>query len=200
MKTCSRCRAENRDDARQCASCGSPMQSSGTMVENPAPPVQRPVPPSGPPGQRHTILESPAEASRPVPPASVSSASRKTQFMAPPASSAETSPLPRADDRKIVAVLVTYSWKPGGQLFAIREGRNIIGRGSDCDVSIPEDNTLSEKHAHITYRKSFVIGDLVSMSGTFVNNEPIEEQFVALQNYAEIRTGSTVWKFAVLTG
>jgi len=90
---------------------------------------------------------------------------------------------------------VTYSWKPEGQVFAVREGRNLIGRGTECEVCIPDDGTLSNVNSHITYRKSFVIGDMVSMSGTDLNGAPIEEQFVPLPNYATIRTGSTQWTF-----
>lgn len=90
---------------------------------------------------------------------------------------------------------MTYSWKPEGQLFPVREGRNLIGRGAECDISIPDDPTLSNVNSHITHRKSFVIGDMVSMSGTDLNGAPIEEQFVPLPNYSTIRTGSTHWTF-----
>jgi hypothetical protein len=39
---------------------------------------------------------------------------------------------------------------------------------------------------------------MVSMSGTDLNGVPIEEQFVPLQNYARIRTGSTHWTFVAI--
>jgi hypothetical protein len=95
-------------------------------------------------------------------------------------------------------VLVTYSWKPEGQIFPVREGRNLIGRGAECDIRVPEDQTLSNINTHITFRKSFIVGDMVSMSGTDLNGQPIEEQFVPLGNYARIRTGSTNWTFIVV--
>ena len=104
----------------------------------------------------------------------------------------------RAPDRRVVGVLVTYTWKPEGQVFAVREGRNLIGRGAECEICVPEDNALSNVNTHITYRKSFVVGDMVSMSGTDVNGHPIEEQFVPLPNYSTIRTGSTQWTFIVI--
>jgi hypothetical protein len=100
-----------------------------------------------------------------------------------------------ARDRKIVGILVTYSWSPEGQIYPLREGRNFIGRDQDCEVCIPEDQTLSGRNSHITYRQNFVIGDMVSMTGTDVDNVPIEEQFRSLDNYATIRAGSTYFTF-----
>jgi len=98
--------------------------------------------------------------------------------------------------RKIVGVLITYSWQESGQVFPILEGRNMIGKDPDqCDIAIPQDATLSAVNSFITYRRNFLIGDKVSMSGTDVDGEPIETEFVPLRNYAKIRTGSTYWTF-----
>lgn len=105
---------------------------------------------------------------------------------------------PKPAGRPIVAVLVTYSWNPEGRMFPIREGRNLIGRGEECDIRIPEDTTLSSTNTHITFRRNFVVGDMVSMGGTDLNGEPVEEQFRSLGNYAQIRTGSTYWTFVIL--
>jgi hypothetical protein len=100
--------------------------------------------------------------------------------------------------RKIVGILVSYSWKPDGEIFPLREGRNIIGRDVSCDVCVAMDQTLSERNTHITFRNNFVIGDLVSMKGTDLNGEPIEEQFHSLPNYATIRAGSTYFTFIAI--
>ena len=98
--------------------------------------------------------------------------------------------------RKIVGVLITYSWQDSGQVFPVLEGRNLIGKDPDqCDICIPQDATLSAVNTFITYRRHFIIGDKVSMSGTDVDGEPIETEFVTLRNYAKIRTGSTYWTF-----
>jgi len=104
----------------------------------------------------------------------------------------------RPAPRKVVGVLVTYSWEPAGEVFPVREGRNLIGRGEECDIRVANDPALSQVNSHITFRKGFVIGDMVSMGGTYVDGEPIEDQFHALRNYAEIRTGSTLWTFVAL--
>jgi hypothetical protein len=98
--------------------------------------------------------------------------------------------------RRIVGVLITYSWRDEGQVFPVLEGRNLIGKDpAQCDICIPQDTTLSAINSFITYRRQFVIGDRVSMSGTDVDGEPIETEVVPLRNYAKIRTGSTYWTF-----
>lgn len=99
---------------------------------------------------------------------------------------------------RIVGVLVTYSWKREGEIFEIREGRNLIGSDIECDVRLDCDPALSGKHAHITFLKSFVIGDMVSKSGTFVDDQPIESERLPLRNGATIRTGGTVWTFVAM--
>ena len=101
--------------------------------------------------------------------------------------------------RRIVGVLITYSWHEQGQIFPVLEGRNLIGKDPDqCDISIPQDATLSAVNSFITFRRNFIIGDRVSMSGTDVDGEPIETEFVPLHNYAKIRTGSTHWTFVAI--
>jgi len=103
---------------------------------------------------------------------------------------------PTSAARKIVGVLVTYSWSDQGQIFPVCEGRNRIGSDpEECDIVIPQDETLSAVNSHIIFRKNFTIGDEVSMGGTDVDGEPIETAFVPLRNYARIRTGSTHWTF-----
>jgi hypothetical protein len=195
-------------------------QPMGPGPGAPMPPMPGPMPPmpgaAAPPPVPGAPFGAPPPMQPPVPPPQQPEAAprRKTVFIPPPdegaaevAQPGPSSPAPqpgqisqsrRTPDRRIVGVLVTYSWKPEGQVFAVREGRNLIGRGTECEVSIPDDSTLSNVNSHITYRKSFVIGDMVSMSGTDLNGIPIEEQFVPLPNYATIRTGSTQWTFMAI--
>lgn len=100
--------------------------------------------------------------------------------------------------RKIVGILVTYSWRPEGQVFPVRVGRNLIGRDPECEICVPEDQTMSARNSHITFRENFVVGDMVSMMGTYLNDKPIEEQFKSLANYAQIRAGSTHFTFIMV--
>ncbi len=156
-----------------------------------APPVPPPPPPlqSASVGRRKTVFRPPSSPSEGHP-----------EGARPDASSAQIPPAPQGATpaRRILGVLVTYSWRPEGQVFAVREGRNLIGRGQECDICVPDDSALSNVNTHITYRNSFVIGDMVSMSGTDLNGRAIEEQFVPLSNYASIRTGSTHWIFITI--
>ncbi len=177
-------------------------QSMGPIGQGAPMPGPGIPPPAGPPSMQPSMPPPGA------PPQGPEAPRRKTVFIPPgaeseieavkPGPSAQTPPVGqprRTPDRRIVGILVTYSWKPEGQVFAVREGRNLIGRGAECEVCIPDDSTLSNVNSHITYRKSFVVGDMVSMSGTDLNGIPIEEQFVPLPNYSTIRTGSTQWTF-----
>jgi hypothetical protein len=103
-----------------------------------------------------------------------------------------------APARRVIGVLVTYSWKPEGQVFPVREGRNLIGRGEECDIQITDDPAMSVVNTHITYRQNFTIGDMVSMGGTDLNGVAVEEQFRPLENLARIRSGSTLFKFVIV--
>ena len=106
------------------------------------------------------------------------------------------------DTRKIVGVLVTYSWRPGGQLFPVREGKNYIGSDNRsaqhlCGIHIANDHKMSGVHALILCRsgKNEII-DRESSNGTFLDGEMLSSnQSYELKNNAEIKTGSTTWYF-----
>jgi TIR domain/FHA domain len=110
----------------------------------------------------------------------------------------------RRKTRRIAGVLVTYSWHGEGEIFPIREGKNFIGRGDisseaehrPCDVCIPQDNQMSAEHALILIRQgNYEILDQ-SSNGTFLNGQMLKaNQGTDLPNYAEIKTGSTLWTF-----
>jgi hypothetical protein len=130
------------------------------------------------------------------------SAGRETKYQAPtPHPGAEGS----EDNRRIIGVLVTYTWRPQGDLFAVKEGRTHIGAGAikddpehkRVDVFCPRDELLSGDHAMIlVQQKKFYIRDLASSNGTFVNGEQIlPETSVELPHSAEIKTGKTVFTF-----
>lgn len=220
MKSCPRCLNLAPDDAAACDQCGTVLDPSllppgtragGTRMETVIESSLRPTPPpldirpSTPPplGIRPST---PPPLPPPVPPenpAGAESPGRRgsTVYMPPqqnPAAGRAAPVAPLQAARKIVAVLVTYSWKPEGQMYPVREGRNLIGRGEECDIHVLEDATLSQVNSHITFRQNFVLGDMVSMSGTDLNDQPVEEQFRPLGNYARIRTGSTHWIFVIL--
>jgi len=213
-KLCKKCGAclncgQKDPGEKSCKNCRSPLSDSG--------PRQCPKGHSLPPGSDRCDICDTASAARssqnavpvawaprtevegdffadgpPVEPRPTDAGRRKTIF-APPERGGMASPA-----RKIVGVLITYSWKQEGEMFAIREGRNLIGRDPESDIAVPQDAAMTGKHAHITFRKNFVIGDMVSLGGTFVGGEPVEQQFQPLSNYATIQTGETVWTFVAI--
>ncbi len=60
---------------------------------------------------------------------------------------------------------------PSGDRISLKEGKNLIGRLADCAVVVSDGNT-SRHHAQIHGAGSgFVINDLGSTNGTFLNGE-----------------------------
>jgi hypothetical protein len=97
--------------------------------------------------------------------------------------------------RKLVGWLVSYTLNDMGVDFKLFEGRNVIGRDLDCQISI-NDNTVSGKHAVLLYREgSYFIQDSLSTSGTRVNGSDTGVNAVALSDGDVIQVGKTVFKF-----
>lgn len=207
---CYQCKAE-RLQSESVSYLGVPPRMP-TVIDSSSPAqVSRPTVMEGTVRIARDTVDPPARASTPAPPSAPpapeapSPPRRVTQFIPstplPPARPAPAPPGANAvpekkQARRIVGVLISYTWKPEGQIFPVREGRNLIGRNPEkCDIAIAEDQNLSEVNSHITYRRTFTVGDMVSMSGTDLNGAPVEETYVKLPNYATIRTGSTEWTF-----
>lgn len=97
--------------------------------------------------------------------------------------------------RKLVGWLVTYSNDPLGVDYKLFEGRNIIGRDIDCNISV-NDGRVSAKHAVLLYRAGkYSITDTQSSHGTFVNDEDIELESRYINDGDVIRVGNTIFKF-----
>jgi pSer/pThr/pTyr-binding forkhead associated (FHA) protein len=61
-----------------------------------------------------------------------------------------------------------------GETFPLESERTLIGRSPDCEIFL-DDVTVSRKHAVLHRRDdAFVIEDLGSLNGTFVNKRRIE--------------------------
>lgn len=98
--------------------------------------------------------------------------------------------------RKLVGWLVTYSFDRMGVDFKLYEGRNIIGRDMDCNITVVNDGMISGKHATLLFRSErYVIQDMLSTHGTYVNDEDIADEHYQLKDGDVIRTGQTVFKF-----
>jgi hypothetical protein len=130
---------------------------------------------------------------------------RETKTMPQEAVPGSGGPLGAGDTRKIVGVLITYTWRPEGELFPVREGKNFIGSGKvssdashrNCEVQIPQDGRMSSEHALILCRHGqYEIIDQASSNGTFLGDEMLmSNQSTKLPDYAEIKTGDTLWTF-----
>lgn len=67
--------------------------------------------------------------------------------------------------------------------FQLNKQRHIIGRHPDCDIAI-DDIAVSSQHAEIEVEENdylddyleFIIKDLDSTNGTYVNDLPIDEE------------------------
>jgi pSer/pThr/pTyr-binding forkhead associated (FHA) protein len=65
-------------------------------------------------------------------------------------------------------------------------GRTLIGRSPECDIFL-DDVTVSRRHAElIAEGERFVIRDLGSLNGTFVNRQRIESTELADDDEVQI--------------
>ena len=97
--------------------------------------------------------------------------------------------------RRLVGWLVTYSLDPLGVDFKIYEGKNLIGRDINSNITI-NDKMVSGKHATLLFRADkYRIKDELSSHGTFVNGEDIDDENFELQDGDIIKIGETVLKF-----
>jgi pSer/pThr/pTyr-binding forkhead associated (FHA) protein len=116
-----------------------------------------------------------------------------------PAGPKKTVMMQEAASAPVVGWLVALTGKHKGQDFRIHEGKNIIGSEAECDV-ILTDEFISSKHANIKYvnkdgERVFIITDLDSTNGTFLNDseEPVARE--ELVDNDTVRFGQTKMKF-----
>jgi hypothetical protein len=110
----------------------------------------------------------------------------------------KTVPLATVRRAPVVGWLVAMDGQQKGEDFRLREGKNTLGSAQDADIAL-RDQSVSAKHASISYRDgTFVITDLDSTNGTFLNTgtEPVARQ--ELRDNDLIRVGQTTLKFKCL--
>ncbi len=130
---------------------------------------------------------------------------RQTRQMSNEPSQDSRSAYGEGETRRIVGVLITYSWRPEGELFPVREGKNFIGSGKvysdashrECHIQIPVDKRMSSEHSLILCRHGiYEIMDQMSSNGTFLNGDMLRSnQSKELEDQAEVKTGDTLWSF-----
>ncbi len=87
-----------------------------------------------------------------------------------------------------VPMLVVLEGEAAGLRWMVREDSLLIGRGADCDIILPE-RQVSRHHARIerTPDGRYLLYDLGSKNGTFVNGEEVREAPRVLQDGDEIQ-------------
>ena len=85
-----------------------------------------------------------------------------------------------------------------GEDFRIREGQNSLGSNPENDVLV-KDSAVSGKHAVLRCRdKKFLLTDLDSSNGTFLNESPDPISMEELHDNDMIRIGGTTLKVKML--
>jgi hypothetical protein len=112
----------------------------------------------------------------------------------------KTVPLAAIKRSPVVGWLVAMSGGQKGEDFRLREGKNTVGSAAGSEVEITlHDSAVSSKHASISYREGkFVITDLDSTNGTFLNESDEAISRVPLADNDLIRVGETTLKFKCL--
>jgi len=93
---------------------------------------------------------------------------------------------PAAGEPRGPALVVRAGGGRAGESFATEGPRTLIGRSPDCDVFL-DDVTVSRRHAEIVREgAAYVIRDLGSLNGTFVNRHRIETSELADDDEVQI--------------
>ena len=87
-----------------------------------------------------------------------------------------------------VPMLVVYEGELAGQRWPIEGDRFIVGRGTDCDLTLPE-RQVSRQHIRIeqTGDGVYTLYDLGSKNGTHVNGQEVRDQPLVLHDGDEIQ-------------
>jgi len=102
------------------------------------------------------------------------------------------SPTPSTSSAKLIATQGAYA----GTVFMLDKESTSIGRAETNDIALPEDSTASREHAVVsTWAGEFVVRDVGSSNGTFVNGMKASEQII--HSGDEIQVGSTHFRLEV---
>jgi len=106
-----------------------------------------------------------------------------------------------ASKEQIVGVLVAVAGKLEGELYAIRDGKSVLGRAPKCELRFSErDQGISRVHAQIIHDHGlFAIEPLSAENPTLVNRERIQGR-AELPDRAEISIGLSEFRFLVVSG
>ena len=96
------------------------------------------------------------------------------------------------------AVTISRGPDPGCRFWLGCRNVTVLGRHSDCDISLYHP-TVSSWHAEIHHNNDeFILVDLGSLNGSYVDAKPVDT--IQLSHYDEISIGIFRLVFAILTG
>lgn len=147
-----------------------------SVADVPAPPPTRPVAvPSLPPVVSPAAVAARRESAMP----SIERMEPQERMQTPPqertVAAARLDPGAQAK-RYVVGWLIGLSASQRGESFAVRMGRNVIGRDRRSDIVVNDDQASSH-HADLVFRpeeRRFILMDHNSTNGTYVNETEIE--------------------------
>jgi hypothetical protein len=97
----------------------------------------------------------------------------------------------------LAGFLVSFELSKQGSFFPIREGRQSIGKGAAMRIRI-DDDSLSEEHAVIVYRKGqFFFEDKLSTNGSEINGQEANGQ-KSIKHGDILHLGSYNYVFVVI--
>ena len=144
------------------------------------------------PGDKTIILEDDGNNDEIIAPDMASGDAEKT-IIAVPGEKGEEETVAK---RKLVGWVVSYTLDETGSDFRLFEGKNVIGTDSDCEILVPDDETVSGKHATLFFTDGvFTIKNESSGHETFVNDKKIVTDTTDLNDGDLIKTGNTVFRF-----
>ena len=93
------------------------------------------------------------------------------------------------------AELVVVKGKDRGSFVSLeREGDFVLGRSETCDLRLRGDKKVSTSHARLSHAgERFLLEDLGSTNGTFVNGERVHQ--APLRSGDRIKIGGTLLVF-----
>jgi hypothetical protein len=97
--------------------------------------------------------------------------------------------------RRLVGWLVSYTLDEMGTCFNLYEGKNLIGKAEDCNITV-DDPAVSGKHATLLFKSNkYQLKDEFTTNGTWVNEVDIDDEVCKLNDGDIIKIGETVFKF-----
>jgi hypothetical protein len=200
MKNCPHCHKENTDAARMCRHCGKPLTEGVRAKTTPAPPGVRKtnMDASSPPLGIVKLTPPGVSGCTPSGNQSGSSQPRKTVMIPSRESSKDEGNAQGTAGRRLIGWMVTFAIDPNGDDWRIFEGRNTIGSGQSCDMTMQHE-TVSEHHATIVCRGgNILLRDEMSSNGTRVDGEDIFEETKRLTGGEAIQFGAVECRLFVI--